>query len=283
MTNEINKYYKDDIKTIKKFLNSRPKISGCYCYGIGEQFGKKIYSLIILSNDIWKWQTLNSNKYESTQYINFLYTTGYRFVEYVGIKENNCIFDYTIMDEDEFVENQINWKYFTYAEIFQKPFITIKSSKKFDQYIFDNRKNALTTSLLMFNDNEKCFFDIMLNLYCISGYLTNEKITFVKENYDFLKGIYKDYDFININNTKKIYVNTDKLKEEVQFLPDKIRDNIYEYKGSPRISNVGHFLENKIIDEKDKISDMRYLVNGFFRTFDYSCRESKTKILKRGR
>lgn len=279
MINKIDRYYKDDIKIIKRFLDSRPKVSGCFCYGIGEQFGKKIYRLIILSSDIWKWQRLNCKKNESTEYINFLYTTGYRFVEYIGIKENNCIFDYTIMDEDEFIDDLTKWKYFTYAEIFQRPFITIKSNKIFDKYIMINQKNALTTSLLMLNDNNKCFFDIMLNLYCISGYLTNETITLVYENYDFLKDIYNEYDIITVNDNKNINIDIEKLKQEIKFLPNKVRNNVYEYKGLPRVSGISQYFEDKKIKEKDIINDMRYLVNGFFRTFDYNGRTSKAKLL----
>lgn len=277
----INEYYKNDIKNIKEFLSSRPKVIGCYCYGIGETLTKKIYRLFLVTDNIWKWQQKNNRKNESNKYINFLSTSGYNFVEYLGIKENNSIFDYTLINQQEFIDSLLYWKFFTFAEIFQKPFIKIKSNSILDRSIKENQRNALTTSLLMGKNVNGTFFDLMLKLYCISGCLTSDKIDLVCNNYQFLKDIYQHHDSINIENTNSIIIYEDKLKDEVKKLPAKIKKYIYEFNGNIEIIGARNYFEKTKAKEKSIINDMRYLVNGIVRTFDYNGRVNKVKILKK--
>lgn len=281
MGNELNKYYKNDIKIIKKFLSERPRISGCYCYGIGESLSKRMYKLILISNDIWKWQYLNNKKNETTKYINFLSNQGYGFVEYDGIRENNCIFDYILMSESELTDILIDWKYITFAEIFQRPFITIKSKNRLDSIIMRNQKNALTTSLLMLNSDKASFFETMIKLYCISGCISSEKITLVNENYQMLKSIYEKYDLFNIDCLSKIKINNDVLNKQIPYLPAIVQKRIYEYNGKKEAIGVSNYFERQLVKEKEDIDMMRYLVNGFIRIFDYNGRDPKTKLLKR--
>lgn len=281
MTNGINKDYKSDIKNIKKFLLTRPKTKGCYCYGIGEELGKKVYKIILVTDDIWKWQVNNSHKKEVTQYIEFLRQSKYNFVEYLNIKDNDCIFDYVLMSEEEFRENSLNWKFMTYAEIFHKPFLTIKSNNELDNLIIENQKKALTTSILMSDYDKLNFYDLMIKLYCITGYLSSEKVSLVFENYDFLKYMYNKYDFISIGEDGTVKIDYEKLNKEVEKLPNKVKKHIYEYNGRKNISRIDDYFENRLYEEKSIIKTMRILINGLFSNFGYNNRQIKTKLLQR--
>ena len=207
MNDLINNYYKKDIENINKFLDSRPNIMGCYCIGLGEILTKKVYKLILISDDIWKWQQDNIHKNEFTIYSNMLYNNGYNFIEYIGIKEKKCIFDYTIMSGSEFYEDLLHWKNYTFAEIFQKPFIKIKSNKRFDEIIKKNQENALVTSILTIDTENVSFFNLMLKLYCLSNDLSNDMLSFVDDNYKLLKKLYGNSKYYNINRNDSIVIN----------------------------------------------------------------------------
>ena len=281
MDYNFSELYKNDIENINKFLSQRPDTIGVYCYGIGESFCKKIYKLILVVEDIWKWQQINDKKNEFTMYCNLLYNNGYNFIEYIGIRENNCIFDYTLMNSSEFIENLVHWKNFSYSEIFQRPFITIKSINELDKLIKRNQNNALIMSLLMLNSNKSHFFDLMLKLYCISSQITNDKLLQVDQNYEFLKSIYQDSKYFDIDEFDNITINREKLLNDILYLPKKIKRRITVSDEYIDTSLANCYLESKVEIEASDIDYMRTISNGFLKTFDYNGRKNKIKSLKK--
>lgn len=281
MVNEkMIEFYKDDVNNINKFLSSRPSAVGVYCYGIGNYLGKKIYKLILVTEDIWKWQADNEHSNEFTQYCNLLYQEGFNFIEYTGIKENRCIFDYTLMSGSAFIESLIYWKIFSYAEIFQKPFITIKSNEDLDNIIKNNQRKALITSLLMINDNKTSFFDLMLKIYCISDTISNEKLTLIDNNYEFLKAMYGNSKYFTLSENDQVFIDREKIINDIVYLPSAIKHKINITDNGICTTYIQKYLSDKRQIEQEDITSMRILVNGFFKNMLSEERQNKIKIWK---
>ena len=266
MFNIINKDFKDDINNIRLFLNSRPRVSGCYCYGIGEQFTfRKIYKLILVCNDIYTWQI--SNKCECTKYIEYLKSINCSYVEYLGIKDNKSIIDYTIINENTFNNALTNWDNISIVSIFQKPFITIKSNNRLDKCIEINKNNSIITSLLLSDDNS--FFDRMVKMYRLFNNDILESISLVINDYEYLKRMY-------INS--KLLVNKDKLIKSIYELPDIIKKCIKDNKLNE--VKLSYKINDKLLQEKNDNMQNRILINGILKNFNYNARNIKTKTLK---
>lgn len=269
----LNKEYKDDIKNIRHFLSSRPLVKGCFCYGIGEEFtGRKLYKLVLVCDDIWKWQ-LNNHK-ECTKYINFLKSDNYNQIDYFGIKDNNSIIDYTLIDEYTFINSLINWEKINIAKIFGRPFITIKSNNRLDKAITINQKNSLLTSILLNKDNDLSFYNIMIKLYSLFDEYSCESIQLVLNNYDYLKDMYMRYGYIYYDKSNELQINYNKL--EISKLPEMVKESL----NSVELQKLFYQLKNKMIEELSNIKSMRILVNGILGNFNYKGRIYKTKTLR---
>lgn len=277
----MNEKMKKDILNINNFLNKRPDVLACYCYGIGKTINKNLYRLIIITDDIWSWQQKNKNKGEFTMYSNMLYNEGFGFIDYIGIKDNNCIFDYTLMNGSEFISDLLHWNNYTFAEIFKKPFICIKSNSRLDNIIRRNQNNTLVTSLLTFNKDNVTFFEVMIKYYSLLNGLSNDIITFVNDNYYNLKKIYVDSKYFKFNDSDNLIINTDLVKQDTIYLPRKIKDLIINYNEKIDMTNVINYLNDKLSIEKMYIDDMRFLVNGALKTISYNGRNNKIKCLSR--
>lgn len=277
----MNKMINNDIENINKFLNKRPNIIGCYCYGIGESFNKKIYRLIIVTDDIWKWQKNNKNKGEFTIYSNMIYNDGFDFIDYIGIKEDNCIFDYTLMSGSEFINDLLHWKNYIFASIFQEIVIPIKSNNRLDSIIKRNRDNSLVISLLKLDKEKTSFFDAMVNYYSLLDGLSNNVVTFVNNNYNRLKATFGSSKYFKIDNSDNLVINTNLVKQDIIYLPRKIKEIIIKHDTTIDIENVINYLKNRYYLEKSYIDDMRFLANGALKTISYNSRNNKIKCLSR--
>lgn len=279
MLNKINKDYKDDIKKIRLFLSSRPQVKGCFCYGIGEEFtGKKLYKLVLVCDDIWKWQL--SNHKECTKYINFLKTDNCNQIDYFGIKDNNSIIDYTLIDEYTFINSLTNWNKINIAKIFGRPFITIKSNNRLDKGIIINQKNSLITSILLNKDKELSFYNVMINLYIFFDELSCENISLVLSNYDYLKDIYMKYGYIYYDKLNNIKVDYNKIKKDMSKLPDLVKECLNINSVELQSTKFFYKLKIKMIEELSNIKSMRLLVNGLLGNLNYKGRNYKTKTLR---
>ena len=256
----MNEKMKKDILNINNFLNKRPDVLACYCYGIGKTINKNLYRLIIITDDIWSWQQKNKNKGEFTMYSNMLYNEGFGFIDYIGIKDNNCIFDYTLMNGSEFISDLLHWNNYTFAEIFKKPFICIKSNSRLDNIIRRNQNNTLVTSLLTFNKDNVTFFEVMIKYYSLLNGLSNDIINFVNDNYYNLKRIYEGSKYFKFKDSENLIIN---------------------YNEKIDMTNVINYLNDKLSIEKMYIDDMRFLVNGALKTISYNGRNNKIKCLSR--
>ncbi len=274
----MDENYNNDIENINKFLSTRPDVLGCFCYAIGDYFYKKAYKLILVTDDIWSWQE-NNNEQEFSMYSNVLYRDGYDFIHYIGIIDNNNIFDYTLMSGSEFISDIYHWNNISLAEIFQRPFITIKSINEFDDIINRNRQNALIVSSLSLSEHNKNFYDLMLNMYAMSSYKSNDNISLVNKDYDLLKSIYEKYDFISFEDNYNIFIDYDKISKLLLYLPSNIKK--YIYGNQLDMNYVRHYLKEKKYKEIDEFDYMIFLINGLFKTMSYNGRSCKVKTISK--
>ena len=278
MDNQIDELYKDDIKNINDFLSSRPSVMGCYCYAIGDYFYKRSYKLVIVVDDIWSWQQKNNDD-EFSMYSNTLFEEGYDYIDYIGIKDNNNIFDYTLMNGSKFISDVYYWNNIMHSEIFQKPIIKVKSFPKFDEIIDRNRQNALVISALSLSRSNTNFYDLMLKMYSMSSYLSGEMVSLVNRDYDLLKDIYEKYDFINFLDDFNVSIDYDKVSELLVYLPNKIKsfiDNDYL-----NINCVKYYLKEKKVNDLDEINYMLFLINGLTKLLSFNGRNNKVKTISK--
>ena len=276
--NQIDELYKDDIKNINDFLSSRPSVMGCYCYAIGDYFYKRSYKLVIVVDDIWSWQQKNNDD-EFSMYSNTLFEEGYDYIDYIGIKDNNNIFDYTLMNGSKFISDVYYWNNIMHSEIFQKPIIKVKSFPKFDEIIDRNRQNALVISALSLSRSNTNFYDLMLKMYSMSSYLSGEMVSLVNRDYDLLKDIYEKYDFINFLDDFNVSIDYDKVSELLVYLPNKIKsfiDNDYL-----NINCVKYYLKEKKVNDLDEINYMLFLINGLTKLLSFNGRNNKVKTISK--
>lgn len=278
MDNKIAELYKDDINNINKFLSSRPPVIGCYCYAMGNYFYKKSYKLVIVVEDIWDWQQKN-NESEFSMYANTLYNEGYDYIDYIGIKDNNNVFDYTLMNGSKFISDIYYWNNVSHAELFQKPIINIKSFSKFDDIIYRNRQNALVISTLTLNNSNQNFYDLMIKMYSLSSYLSGDIISLVNRDYDMLKSIYEKYDFINFLDDFSISIDYDKVSNLLSYLPPKIKKYIDD--DYLNIECVKYYLREKKVNELDEINYMLFLINGLSKLISFNGRNYKVKTISK--
>ena len=278
MDNQIDELYKDDIKNINDFLSSRPPVIGCYCYAMGNYFYKKSYKLVIVADDIWTWQQKN-NESEFSMYANTLYNEGYDYIDYIGIKDNNNVFDYTLMNGSKFISDIYYWNNILHAELFQKPIISVKSFSKFDDIIYRNRQNALVISALTLNKDNPNFYDLMLKMYSMSSYLTGEMVSLVNRDYDLLKSIYEKYDFINFKDDFNISIDYDKISKLLIYLPTKIKSYIDD--NYLNINCVKYYLREKKVNDLDEINYMLFLINGLTKLLSFNGRNNKVKTISK--
>lgn len=278
MSDKINTLYKDDIKNINDFLSCRPSVMGCYCYAIGDYFYKRSYKLVIVVDDIWSWQQKNNDD-EFSMYSNALFEEGYDYIDYIGIKDNNNIFDYTLMNGSKFISDVYYWNNIMHSEIFQKPIIKVKSFPKFDEIIDRNRQNALVISALSLSRSNSNFYDLMLKMYSMSSYLSGEMVSLVNRDYDLLKDIYEKYDFINFLDDFNVSIDYDKVSELLVYLPNKIKsfiDNDYL-----NINCVKYYLREKKVNDLDEINYMLFLINGLTKLLSFNGRNNKVKTISK--
>ena len=278
MSDKINTLYKDDIKNINDFLSSRPSVMGCYCYAIGDYFYKRSYKLVIVVDDIWSWQQKNNDD-EFSMYSNTLFEEGYDYIDYIGIKDNNNIFDYTLMNGSKFISDVYYWNNIMHSEIFQKPIIKVKSFPKFDEIIDRNRQNALVISALSLSRSNTNFYDLMLKMYSMSSYLSGEMVSLVNRDYDLLKDIYEKYDFINFLDDFNVSIDYDKVSELLVYLPNIIKsfiDNDYL-----NINCVKYYLKEKKVNDLDEINYMLFLINGLTKLLSFNGRNNKVKTISK--
>ena len=278
---KISRYFLDDVINIKKFLSTRPEVIGAYCYGMGNYYSRRSYKLVLVTDDIWRWQKENMHCRENTEYSNFLYQKGFDFIEYTGIKEDNFVVDYTLMNCSEFLADLVHWKMISYAEIFQRPFMTIKSIDYLDKLIARNQKSALILSLLKSRNNKTSFFDLMIKLYCISDSISNEKLTTIDDNYCFLKKMYIENPYFELLGNNDIKIDRERLLNDIIYLPNYIKDYITIQGQYIYTDNITNVLSDKKQLEQDEINDMRLLVNGIFKTSSCKARTTKIKAWKR--
>lgn len=279
--NEINKYYQEDIKNINSFLNNRPSTIATYCYGIGSLYGKTVYKLIIVTNDLWKYQQKNNKNLEFSIYSNLLYNAGYNYIEYIGIKHDNYLFDYILINNNEFINYLKNWDNITFSSIFQKPVITIKSNHTLNNLIDTNRNNALLLSLIMVHKCETSFFDVMEKLYSIAEPFSNETLTYVDSSYLLLKNIYGNNKYFTLDDSDYLQINKSVLKREISKLPSNILNKIIIRRNYIYSDLVINYLQDKFIKEQSEINDMQEIVNGYIKTFIHNNKNNKIKSLKR--
>ena len=278
MSDKINTLYKDDIKNINDFLSSRPSVMGCYCYAIGDYFYKRSYKLVIVVDDIWSRQQKNNDD-EFSMYSNTLFEEGYDYIDYIGIKDNNNIFDYTLMNGSKFISDVYYWNNIMHSEIFQKPIIKVKSFPKFDEIIDRNRQNALVISALSLSRSNTNFYDLMLKMYSMSSYLSGEMVSLVNRDYDLLKDIYEKYDFINFLDDFNVSIDYDKVSELLVYLPNIIKsfiDNDYL-----NINCVKYYLKEKKVNDLDEINYMLFLINGLTKLLSFNGRNNKVKTISK--
>ena len=278
MLNSINKDYDEDIESIRLFLSNRPQVSGCFCYGIGENIiGNKIYKLILVCDNIWKWQLQNSE--ECTKYINFLFSSGYDRVEYLGIKENNAIIDYIVIDENSFTKALKTWDNISIAYIFQKPFITVISNNCLDNSIMMNQKNSLLLTTLLYDDNKISFYQLMINLYTIFDNSLADAIALVENDYQYLERMYLKYGYI-VNISGYYELNYRKIKNDFNSLPDIIKKHLNIDNIMIKSEKILYQMRHQLLCELSKEKNMRILVNGLFSNFEYNSRKVKSRTLK---
>ena len=276
MNNLLKKIYDQDIKTINEFLKNRPEVIACYCVEIVKNYNRKAYKLILVVPDIWDWQQQNNNPKENTIYTNLLYHSGYKNIQYVGINESQSIFDYILIDREEFENNLQNWNNYTFAQLFQKPFLTIKSSKELTKSILINQRNALTTSIFLTHETQPSLFNLFLSLYTITDYPNINNVSEVNIHYDTLKRMYTKFNCFQIDRSSHLIIDYIKAKNNITYLPNSIQEKIFFEKQYIFMDEVKRYLEQKVAQEQQDEEYVRLLSNGLLKTLSYNSRKNKT-------
>ncbi|MBQ9318506.1 MAG: hypothetical protein IJR82_02615 [Bacilli bacterium] len=265
MVKIIENDYADDIAQIKYFLSSRPDTLGIYCYEIACSFTKKVYHLIIVCDDIWQWQLYNQQEFNN--YINALHDMNYKFIDFLNIKCQNFLVDYTLIGQQNFIDFLENWSNFTIASKLHKPFLMIESNNNLDKAIDINHRMALLLSLLMCKKNEISFALLMEKIYGLSCYDNLYCLNAVERDYKSLEQIYNYDDYFTKTSSNKVLINTKNIQDDLTLLPFDILDDIEVCFYGLDFDNLYKHLQTKLFWEKDKMNDMRMLVNGIIKTF----------------
>lgn len=275
----IKKSYLEDINNINTFLSSRPDTLGVYCYRIGHKFNKKFYKLFIVTDDIWQWQKDNPYKEEFSMYVNHLSAMECEYVNYLGVKGDDYLVDYILINKDSFLNSLSRWQNFSIASCFQKPFIPIKSNEELDNSIQRNQRMALLLSLMMIRGNKTHFFNVMEKLYSLSSNDFNDNLDAIDQDYRLLEYIYGNNSYFHKQSNGQIIINKDLSNNDVCYLPTEVLQSIEQTSYGLEFSTLYDFLQDKMFKEQQQFQEIQIIINGFLKStlYDYS-RGNKCKL-----
>ena len=277
MSEIIKKNYVNDIMCIERFMKERPDAVGVYCYGIEEKMTKKLYHLIIVVDDIWKWQMQNNKEFN--EYFNMLIELQYEYVDFLNIKSDNFLVDYTLISTNAFKDYLENWTNFTIASRLHRPFFTIKSNNDLNQSIKRNQDSALLLALLMIRNNQSSFYSVMEKLYSLSYNDLGIIVDAITSNYQLLKCMYEDSKYFEIASNDNILVNRSAVNCDIKIVPFDIIKQIKQQLFGLDFSQLYKYLQEKMCQEQTTIGDMQLMINGLFKTFIHSKKHQSISTL----
>lgn len=239
---------------IIKFIDTLPKTVSVKAYGssIAYQSGykeneKKQVDLIVIVDDIKKFyeENLKKNKYmyKLTPQIYFKYASSTRLRKHAAICYTTHI-DYGddtykmgVIEKKDVLDDLLNWKTFYIAGRFQKEMFTAIADKEIEQANEINKRNALTTALLLL-DKENPTLDDLYQKICSLSYMGDNRNKLKAEDPNKIKKLasgskdhfdkeYKDKtDLFTVNKDNTIKINYKKLFKAMKELPTALYERI---------------------------------------------------------
>lgn len=239
---------------IIKFIGTLPKTVSVKAYGssIAYQSGysaneKKQVDLIVIVDDIKRFyeENLKKNKYmyKLTPQIYFRCASSQKLRKYAAICYTTHI-DYGddtykmgVIEKRDVLDDLLNWKTFYIAGRFQKEMFTAITDPEIEKANEINKKNALTTALLLL-DKEKPTLDDLYQQICSLSYMGDNRNALKAEDPNKIKKLasgskdhfdkeYKDKtDLFTVNKDNTINIDYTKVFSAMEKLPSALYERI---------------------------------------------------------
>ena len=251
---------KVDIRVrIANFIKTLPETVSVKAYGssIAFQSGykeneKKQVDLIIIVDNIKKFyeENLKMNKYmyKFTPRMYFKHAKSESLKKAAGICYTTDIiygedtYKMGVIEKNDVLDDLLNWKTFYIAGRFQKEMFTAVSDEEIERANEVNKRNALTTALLLLRKDDPSLIDLYEQI-CSLSYMGDSRKSFKAEDPKKIQKLasgskehfdreYKDKTYLfKVDKDEHIIIDYDEVLKSIKYLPDELKKKIDEKTG----------------------------------------------------